>query len=158
MGRSFPTPKYVLLSTKLHFEVCRTLGVGLSLLNLEVVEDVPVHVGDVILVYLLHELNGTLAGCVAPAQEGSHYGFNGAEQLALVLCIDGLEETLVNILCHCYLLRLHLRSLLVVKALLCGREATLPLPGDLYPYYRWSDFRKFYRNLCDNARIAEIIH
>ena len=47
---------------------------------------------------------------------------------------------------------------ILVKALLCGREATLPLPGDLYPYYRWSDFRKFYRNLCDNARIAENIH
>lgn len=42
----------------------------------------------------------------------------------------------------------------LVKALLCGREVTLPLPGDLYPYYRWSDFQKFYRELCDRARIT----
>jgi hypothetical protein len=41
---------------------------------------------------------------------------------------------------------------ILVKALLCGREVTLPLPGDQAPYYRWSDFRKFYRDLCDNAR------
>lgn len=41
---------------------------------------------------------------------------------------------------------------ILVKALLCGREATLPLPGDLYPYYRWSDFQKFYRNLCNDAK------
>ena len=47
---------------------------------------------------------------------------------------------------------------ILVKALLCGREATLPLPGDLYPYYRWSDFRKFYRNLCDRARITDNQH
>ncbi|MBR6363037.1 MAG: histidine-type phosphatase [Bacteroidales bacterium] len=43
-------------------------------------------------------------------------------------------------------------SEILVKALLCGREVTLPLPGDMHPYYRWSDFRKFYRDLCDNAR------
>ncbi len=47
---------------------------------------------------------------------------------------------------------------ILVKALLCGREVTLPLPGDLYPYYRWSDFRKFYRNLCESARTLEDIH
>ena len=40
----------------------------------------------------------------------------------------------------------------LVKALLCGREVNLPLPGEQAPYYRWSDFRAFYRNLCDNAR------
>ena len=47
---------------------------------------------------------------------------------------------------------------ILVKALLCGREVTLPLPGDMYPYYRWSDFRKFYRNLCDSARTADNLH
>lgn len=41
---------------------------------------------------------------------------------------------------------------ILVKALLCGREVTLPLPGDLRPYYRWSDFRKFFRELCESAR------
>ena len=46
---------------------------------------------------------------------------------------------------------------ILVKALLCGREVTLPLPGDRYPYYRWSDFRKFYRDLCDSARITNKI-
>lgn len=40
----------------------------------------------------------------------------------------------------------------LVKALLCGREVTLPLPGDQAPYYRWIDFRDFYRTLCNNAR------
>ena len=43
----------------------------------------------------------------------------------------------------------------LVKALLCGQEVTLPLPGDLYPYYRWSDVQKFYRELCNSARTAE---
>ena len=46
---------------------------------------------------------------------------------------------------------------ILVKALLCGREVTLPLPGDRHPYYRWSDFRKFYRDLCDQARKADTI-
>lgn len=47
---------------------------------------------------------------------------------------------------------------ILVKALLCGREVTLPLPGDRHPYYRWSDFREFYRNLCDSARKTNNIH
>ena len=46
---------------------------------------------------------------------------------------------------------------ILVKALLCGREVTLPLPGDRHPYYRWSDFWKFYRDLCDQARKADTI-
>jgi hypothetical protein len=41
---------------------------------------------------------------------------------------------------------------ILLKVLLCGREVTLPLPGDLYPYYRWNDFRNFYRKLCESAR------
>lgn len=40
----------------------------------------------------------------------------------------------------------------LVKALLCGREVTLPLPGDQAPYYKWSDFLKYYRALCLSAR------
>ena len=40
----------------------------------------------------------------------------------------------------------------LVKALLCGEEVTLPLPGDLYPYYKWSDFISYYRGLCDQYK------
>lgn len=32
----------------------------------------------------------------------------------------------------------------LVKCLLNGSEASLPLPGDLFPYYRWSDFQEYY--------------
>ena len=32
----------------------------------------------------------------------------------------------------------------LLKVLLNEKEATLPLPSDLAPYYRWSDFRNFY--------------
>ena len=32
----------------------------------------------------------------------------------------------------------------LIKVLLNEKEATLPLPSDLAPYYRWSDFRSFY--------------
>lgn len=40
----------------------------------------------------------------------------------------------------------------LVKCLLNGEEATLPLPSDMAPYYKWSDFYSYYRNLCDAAR------
>ena len=33
---------------------------------------------------------------------------------------------------------------ILVKCLLNGQEATLPLPSDLFPYYRWQDFKKFF--------------
>ena len=36
---------------------------------------------------------------------------------------------------------------LLLKCLLNGHEATLPLPSDLYPYYRWNDFKQFYTDL-----------
>jgi hypothetical protein len=32
---------------------------------------------------------------------------------------------------------------LLVKVLLNEKEARLPLPSDLAPYYRWSDFREY---------------
>jgi len=38
----------------------------------------------------------------------------------------------------------------LVKCLLNGQEATLPVPTDCYPYYKWSDFRKFYTDRCRN--------
>ena len=41
---------------------------------------------------------------------------------------------------------------ILVKALLNGIEATLPLPSQLAPYYKWSDFRKFYLNRCDSIK------
>ena len=37
---------------------------------------------------------------------------------------------------------------ILVKCLLNGLEATLPLPADNYPYYKWSDFKKFYAERC----------
>ena len=39
----------------------------------------------------------------------------------------------------------------LVKCLLNGKEASLPLPTDNYPYYKWSDFRKFYTDRCNNV-------
>ena len=38
----------------------------------------------------------------------------------------------------------------LVKCLLNGHEASLPLPSDNYPYYKWSDFRQFYTARCDS--------
>ncbi|MBP3850723.1 MAG: histidine-type phosphatase [Prevotella sp.] len=35
------------------------------------------------------------------------------------------------------------------KVLLNEQEATLPLPADRYPYYRWSDFREYYLKKLD---------
>ena len=37
----------------------------------------------------------------------------------------------------------------LVKCLLNGHEATLPLPSELYPYYKWEDFKKIYTERCD---------
>ena len=39
----------------------------------------------------------------------------------------------------------------LIKCLLNGQESTLPLPSDLYPYYRWEDFKKFYTDRCDSV-------
>ena len=36
----------------------------------------------------------------------------------------------------------------LVKCLLNGKEASLPVPTDCYPYYKWSEFRRFYLNRC----------
>jgi len=36
----------------------------------------------------------------------------------------------------------------LLKCLLNGREASLPVPTDTYPYYKWSDFRQFYTERC----------
>ena len=33
---------------------------------------------------------------------------------------------------------------ILIKCLLNGAEASLPVPTDSYPYYRWSDFRQYY--------------
>jgi hypothetical protein len=40
---------------------------------------------------------------------------------------------------------------ILVKCLLNGKEATLPLPADNYPYYKWSDFRQFYLTRCNSV-------
>ena len=39
---------------------------------------------------------------------------------------------------------------ILIKCLLNGREATLPLPADQAPYYRWADFKQFYTDRCSN--------
>ena len=43
---------------------------------------------------------------------------------------------------------------ILLKCLLNGKEATLPLPGDNYPYYKWSDFKKFYTDRCSRNATA----
>ena len=43
----------------------------------------------------------------------------------------------------------------LVKCLLNGREATLPLPSDLYPYYRWSDFKACYEKIMAEVENAK---
>ena len=40
----------------------------------------------------------------------------------------------------------------LVKCLLNGCEASLPVPTTNYPYYRWSDFRDFYQKRCEAAK------
>ena len=40
---------------------------------------------------------------------------------------------------------------ILVKCLLNGDEATLPVPTTQYPYYRWSDFRDFYTQRIQNS-------
>ena len=37
----------------------------------------------------------------------------------------------------------------LVKCLLNGCEASLPVPTTSFPYYRWSDFRDFYQKRCE---------
>ena len=39
----------------------------------------------------------------------------------------------------------------LVKCLLNGEEANLPLQTDCYPYYKWSDFRQFYTDRCNKV-------
>lgn len=40
----------------------------------------------------------------------------------------------------------------LLKCLLNGREATLPVPTTQYPYYRWADFRDFYTARCNKNK------
>ena len=40
----------------------------------------------------------------------------------------------------------------LLKCLLNGREASLPVPTTQYPYYRWADFRDFYTARCNNHK------
>lgn len=40
---------------------------------------------------------------------------------------------------------------ILVKCLLNGAEATLPLPNQQSPYYKWTDFRDFYLQRCKAA-------
>ena len=37
---------------------------------------------------------------------------------------------------------------ILVKCLLNGKEASLPMATDCFPYYKWSDFRQFYEKRC----------
>ena len=38
---------------------------------------------------------------------------------------------------------------ILVKCLMNGEEATLPVPTTGYPYYKWTDFQKFYTERCN---------
>jgi hypothetical protein len=40
---------------------------------------------------------------------------------------------------------------ILVKCLLNGQEASLPLASDLYPYYRWSDVKNYYEKMIDSV-------
>ena len=40
----------------------------------------------------------------------------------------------------------------LVKCLLNGAEASLPVPTDNYPYYKWADFKQFYTNRCNSVK------
>lgn len=40
----------------------------------------------------------------------------------------------------------------LVKCLLNGEEATLPVPTDKAPYYKWSDFRQFYLDRMEEGK------
>ena len=40
---------------------------------------------------------------------------------------------------------------ILVKCLMNGEEATLPVPTTSYPYYKWSDFLKFYTKRCEGV-------
>ncbi|MBO7579652.1 MAG: hypothetical protein J6T43_11785 [Prevotella sp.] len=41
---------------------------------------------------------------------------------------------------------------ILVKCLLNGEEVTLPVPTTQAPYYKWSDFRKFYTDRCNSIK------
>ena len=40
---------------------------------------------------------------------------------------------------------------ILLKCLLNGKEASLPVPTDNYPYYKWTDFRNFYQNRINSV-------
>ncbi len=40
----------------------------------------------------------------------------------------------------------------LVKCLLNGQEATLPVPTSTAPYYQWSDFRQYYTDKCNKHK------
>ena len=42
---------------------------------------------------------------------------------------------------------------ILVKCLLNGFEASLPVQTDSFPYYRWDDVRRFYRERCDSVKM-----
>lgn len=44
------------------------------------------------------------------------------------------------------------RGDILLKCLLNGHEASLPVPTTQYPYYRWSDFRDFYTDRCNKNK------
>lgn len=44
---------------------------------------------------------------------------------------------------------------ILVKCLLNGAEATLPLPADNAPYYKWADLKRIYTDRCNNVNPNE---
>ena len=41
---------------------------------------------------------------------------------------------------------------ILVKCMLNGAEASLPVPTTQYPYYKWSDFKQYYTNRCNSVK------
>ena len=41
---------------------------------------------------------------------------------------------------------------ILLKCLLNGAEASLPVPTQQFPYYKWTDFRQYYTDLCNSVK------
>ena len=41
---------------------------------------------------------------------------------------------------------------ILLKCLLNGTEASLPVPTQMFPYYKWTDFRQYYTDLCNSVK------
>ena len=45
---------------------------------------------------------------------------------------------------------------ILMKCLLNGEEARLPLPTSMFPYYKWADFRRYYTDKCNRIKAMPV--